>query len=109
VFISLCLTEFTQIEILTDKALISRAFDRSTATLNAGDTLMDETLLADFQKGLLLLNHFNFFLNNPFDRFIAWNTNLILFVGNLYRFFFSSFRGLNLSLNFRYRYFDFNF
>lgn len=73
---------------------------------------MNEALFTDFQKRLLLLHHFNFFLNNPFDGFIAWTANLIhwfLFFRNFDRFLFNSRRGFNLLLNFRYWFFNFHF
>lgn len=91
VIISLSLAEFTQIEVRADKALVSRAFDGSSATLNALDTLMDKALFVDFQKSLLLLYHFNFFLNNPLDRFIARTAaviHLFFFVRNRHGFLF---------------------
>jgi hypothetical protein len=106
------LTEFTQIEILADKALVSCAFNGSSAAFNAGDSLMNEALFTDFQKRLLLLHYFNFFLNNPFDGFIAWTANLIhwfLFFRNFDRFLFNNSRGFNLLLNFRYWFFNFHF
>jgi hypothetical protein len=89
VFSSLSLTEFTQIEIRAYKALVSRAFDGSSATLDAGDTLMDKALVAFFLERLFLLDNSNFFLNNSFERFIAWTYYricLFFFIRNFYGF-----------------------